>query len=47
LIDYFFEKDREGNYHSRKEGWQWHLISWLPFAGNIVLDKKKYQKRPK
>lgn len=41
LIDFFFKKDQDGNYYSRKESGAFHLISWLPFAGNVVLALKR------
>jgi len=45
LMDMFFE-EKDGQLEDKTDAWGWHLLSWLPFAGNVLLEKKRtYERR--
>jgi len=41
LLENYCVVDENNNIiEAKTDGWGWHFLSWLPFAGNIMLERK-------
>jgi len=46
LLDNYCVVDEGGNVvEANTDGWGWHFISWLPFAGNVMLERKRQSEK--